>query len=156
MDNLRIITFYLFLISIAILLLSCSESSPTNDDDDHYEAAGLLLKQGNTIYMRIFEAKIDKNYKQSINLKVGQQSLIFSVVFLDEDGNELPEPTDPDKSFGWVIDDNTIISLEYDNNKKWSFILKGLKEGTTNLELRLNHNDHPDFKTPKIPVIVSK
>jgi hypothetical protein len=156
MFNLRIITFYLFTLLISILLLSCSESSPTDDDHDHFEAAGLLLKQGNNIYMRIFEARIDNNYKQSINLKVGQKSLIFSVVFLDEEGKELAEPTDTDKSFGWVIDDNTIVSLLYDNNKKWSFILEGLKEGTTNIELRLNHNDHPDFKTPKIPVIVSK
>ncbi|MCX7735318.1 MAG: hypothetical protein N2319_01275 [Candidatus Kapabacteria bacterium] len=155
MFNLKLLIILLFGIFVALLFYSCSESSPT-ENDDHYEAAGLLLKQGNTVYMRIFQAKIDNNYNQSISLKTGQESLVFSVVFLDEDGKELPEPTDVNKSFGWVIDDNTVVSLEYDNKNKWSFRLKGLKEGTTNLELRLNHNDHPDFKTPKIPVVVGK
>lgn len=146
---------FLFLISVFLLLNSCSESGPT-DNDDHYEAAGLILKQGNTIYMKIFQAKIDSKYNQEITLKTGQESLVFSIVFLDEDGKELPEPTDANMSFGWVIGDPTIVSLEYDNKNKWSFRLKGLRDGTTNIELRLNHNDHPDFKTPFIPVIVGK
>lgn len=155
MFNLRLITFYLFALFTSIILLSCSESSPTDDDHDHLEAEGLLLKQGNTIFMRIYQATIDNNFNQSINLKTGQV-LTFSVIFLDGDGDELPEPTEPNKSLGWVIDDNTIVGVEHDINKKWSFSLKGLKEGETKLELRSNHNDHPDFKTPKIPVIVSK
>lgn len=155
MFNLKFLIFLLFEIFISLFFYSCSENSPT-ENDDHYEASGLLLKQGNTIYMRIFEAKFDNNYNQSITLKTGQESMVFSIVFLDEDGKELEEPTDPDKSFGWVIDDNTIVNLEYDMKNKWSFRLKGLKDGSTNLELRLNHHDHPDFKTPKIPVIVGR
>lgn len=155
MSNLKLFIVLLFGIFLTLFFYSCSESSPT-ENDDHYEAAGLLLKQGNTVYMRIFQAKIDNNFNQSITLKTGQESMVFSVVFLDEDGKELPEPTDINKSFGLVIDDNTIVIHEYDNKNKWSFRLKGLKEGITNLELRLNHNDHPDFKTPKIPVLVGK
>ncbi len=155
MFNTKFFIVLLFGVFLSLFFYSCSESNPT-EDEDHYEAAGLLLKQGNAIFMRIFETKIDDNYNQSIILKTGSESLVFSVVFLNENGNELPEPTDANKSFDWVIDDKTIVILEYDNKNKWSFRLKGLIEGTTNLELRLNHNDHPDFKTPKIPVIVGK
>jgi hypothetical protein len=140
---------------MAFAFISCSEDDPVSDQHDHAEAEGLVIKySGNTI-MRIFEGEFDDLYAKKITLDEGSSMPALEVFFLDHDGDEF-QTDDTDKSLGWLIGDETVLKLIPDSEQKWMFELEALKEGTTDLEIRILHNDHPDFKSPKIPVEVVK
>ncbi len=140
---------------LAFSVISCSEDDPVSEQHDHAEADGLVLKSGSDIVMRIDEGEFDTNYLSKISLKEGEAMSDLEVFFLDHDGDEF-QTDDEDKSLGWIIDDETILQLTPKTDNKWMFDLEALKEGTTDLEIRILHNDHPDFKSPKIPVEVTK
>ncbi len=140
---------------LAFTVISCSEDDPVSEQHDHAEADGLVIKSGSDIIMRIDEGEFDSDYNDQICLKEGESMTDLEVFFLDHDGDEF-QSNDKDKSLGWIIDDETILQLTPKTDNKWMFDLEALKEGTTNLEIRILHNDHPDFKTPKIPVEITK
>jgi hypothetical protein len=149
---------YLFLLLItfvSILLYSCSESNPTEPHHDHLEAEGIILKTSDTMYLKILDGKFVAG-QNSIAL-TQDSSLKFSIYFLDHDGDIIDvtkDEEDADKKLTWVFDDNTIAKIDTAGYPKWTFSMKGLKRGETNVELQTYHVDHLDFRSIKIPVIV--
>jgi hypothetical protein len=73
---------------------------------------------------------------------------------LNEDGQEMDYPNDEEKVLGWLVADTTVVNATKPDTFKWELLLTALKEGNTTIEIRVNHIDHPDFKTPVIPVEV--
>ncbi len=149
-------------IAFAIFFTSCDEDNPVKQGE-HIEAAGIILYNGSEIFMRIFEAQFDQAYNTSFELKAGETTDEFEIVFLDEDGHEIElehhdhtmiEVEEEEHSFGFLISDESILELIPDPEDEWGFSLMGKVTGSTDIELRLMHGDHPDFKTPKIPVVV--
>lgn len=140
---------------LAFTVISCSEDDPVSDQHDHAEADGMVIKSNGNIILKIDEAEIDPNYFEKLSIKENSTMSDLEVFFIDHDGDEF-QPHDEDKSFGWVIGDESILQLIPDSENMWQFDLEGLKEGMTDLEIRILHNDHPDFKTPKIPVEITK
>lgn len=142
-----------FIISAVVIICACSESNPVSQED-HFEASGLVLIKSDAIFMKIFKGSIDTTFVSKFEITKGESTEYFHVQFLNDSGSVLDPPEDNNKNFGWIVDDTTIVMPEKNTQDKWSFRLKGINSGTTSLELRLLHLDHPDFKTPKIQVVV--
>jgi len=137
---------------LIISLIACNEKSSLDNESEHTEAIGLTIYYQGEPYFKVLNAKIDTTLAPKFYLQNGTE-MLFEVKFIDEDGKEIV-PTEASKNFAWIIDDTTIAKLEFLPNEKYKFKGKGLRLGETQIEFRLNHYDHPDFKTPKVPLEV--
>lgn len=133
-------------------LFSCKEKSSVENETEHTEAIGLTIYYQDKPYFKVLNAKIDTTISKKFYLQNGKE-MLFEVKFIDEDGEEIV-PSEASKNFSWIIDDSSIAKLELLPNEKYKFKGTGLRIGETQIEFRLNHYDHPDFKTPKIPLQV--
>lgn len=147
--------FFIFIALIATLLFSsCSDDSPTSTQENHIEAEGIILVTGNQNYLKIFQAKFDTTLFNKISLNKNE-NIIFNVQLLDEKENLIALDTnDTDHTLDWVISDNSIVTIEKIEGKPWAFKISGASPGSTFIEIRINHEGHPDFKTPLIPIEV--
>ena len=139
----------------SVFLYSCSESNGKEPHHDDLEAEGIILKNADTTYLKILDGKFLTS-QNTINL-LKDSSTKFSIYFLNHDGEIIDvtkDEEDADKKFAWVFDDNTIAKIDTMGYPKWTFSMKGLKQGTTQVELQTYHIDHLDFRSLKIPVIV--
>ncbi len=147
--------YLIFILGLMILsIYSCQEEDINNPQHEHYEAFGMNIYFNNKLYMKILNAEIDNNYNESFLVNINSEPEFFNVVFLDENGEELKNPEDDEMNLGFLIGDTSIVKAYIWDESKWYFVLKGEKKGSTTIEIRLNHIDHPDFKTPQIPVVV--
>ncbi len=149
----NIITLGLAII-ITLLIISCKEEQITEPQHHHYEAYGLNVYNADTLYMKIYNAAIISHYNTAFELSLNSAPLKFKIAFIDENGKEMEYPEHKEMVLGWIIADTTAVKATQVNNSKWEFTLKALKKANTTIELRLNHIDHPDFKTPVIPINV--
>lgn len=139
----------LLLITLMIILLSCSEeSNPTEPEHEHFNAYGLILESAGSRVLTYFKLKTNDTLYVPIGLTDH-----YEVKFLSSDSSIIEPPSDQDKKFGWVISDTSMLEV-YRHNAEWEFHLKGKKVGNTFIEFQVLHNDHPDFRTTKIPVVV--
>lgn len=143
---------YMITFVAIFLVFSCSEKTDITSPGDHTEAVGMVVYYNGTPYFRIKEGRIDSTIAKEFALKLNQV-LEFEVKFIDEDGEEVI-PREPEKSLSWIIDDTTMVEIKLLPNEKWKLQAIGKKIGSTFIEFRLNHGDHPDFKTPKVPLVV--
>lgn len=137
-----------------LFMNSCKEESVTEPQHEHYETYGINIYHSDSLYLKVFNAVIDTNYHQSFALTMNSQPEEFKLMFLDENGKELAYPTDSNKVLGWLIADTTIVNATISSDSRWNFVLEAKKPGNTSIEIRLNHIDHPDFKTPLIPIMI--
>lgn len=146
--------FYVSIILISIFLtFTCKEKSTITNSVGHTEAIGMVIYYNGNPFLRIKNGKIDSTVSKGFNLKLNQILIPLEVKFIDEGGDEII-PEESEKNLGWIIDDTTIAELTLLPAEKWKFQATGKKIGSTLIEFRLNHIDHPDFKTPKIPLVV--
>jgi hypothetical protein len=149
----KVISSYIITVISIFFVSSCSEKSTIPDTGTHTEAIGIVIYHNGSQYFRIKAAKIDSTIAKEFALKLNQ-ALEFEVKFIDEDGEEII-PQESDKNFSWIIDDTTLVVMKLLPGEKWKFQAVGKKVGSTLIEFRLNHGDHPDFKTPKVPLVVN-
>lgn len=140
------------ILTIVLLIFSCSEKNTLEDDHSHTEAIGLIIYYNEKPFFKILNAKIDETIAKEFALNRDEEK-VFRVAFIDDDNEEFV-PDEPNKNFSWIIDDTSLVQASLLPNEKYKFKMRGLKSGATQIEFRLNHNDHPDFKTPKIPLVV--
>ena len=137
------------MIIVSIILLACSEqSSPTEPEHDHFKAYGLILESSGKRILTYFNLKTN----DTLFVPIGMTDH-YEVKFLNADSVVIPPPTDKDKKFGWVISDTSMLEV-YRHGDEWEFHLVGKKVGTTFIEFHVLHNQHSDFKTTKIPVVI--
>ncbi|MGB9770868.1 MAG: hypothetical protein ACPLX7_02680 [Candidatus Kapaibacteriota bacterium] len=144
--------FSLFAIVLSISMFSCKEKSTLEEAEDHTEAIGLTIYFNNKPYFKVINAQIDTTISKDFVVPY-QQELTFEVKFITTDGDEVV-PTESSKNFSWIIDDTTLVKASLLTGERFKFKMRGEKQGTTLIEFRLNHYDHPDFKTPKVPIVV--
>ncbi len=140
---------------LAFAIVSCSEDDPVSSQHDHAEAEGLVIKNSGNTILKIFEGEFDSTYFDTLSIKANSTMQNLEIFFLDHDGDEF-QTDDEDKTLGWVIGDESLLKLTLNESNKWMVDMEALKEGNTDLEIRILHNDHPDFKSPKIPVVITK
>lgn len=145
----NLIKIYTFII-LSIFAISCSdETNPITSEADHFKAYGLIFESSGNRILTYFNLKTN----DTLYVPIGMTDHM-EVKFLDEAEKVIDPPSNKDKKFGWVIDDTSMVSVYRHSGDEWGFHLVGKKIGTTFIEFRVLHNDHPDFKTIKIPVIV--
>ena len=141
-------------VKAAIFLLS----TPLTAGSRVFEPEGLVLIDSGNRFFRYFQGRIDASGGRLGHLRVPNGGLTpkWSIHFLDEDGNEIHPPDNPDSRFTWTIFDNTVVEV-YQNPAdvgKFEFQLRGLKIGETAIQLQAMHGDRVDFRTIPIPVHV--
>lgn len=125
--------------------------------EEEFEAEGLTLIESGNRFFRYFQGSIDANDGRVDHLEVPiGLTAHWSIKFLDENGNEIDPPEDPEFTFGWVIADPAIAEVFQDDGDqgKFEFHLRGLQAGETSIVLQVNHEGHADFRTQPIPVHV--
>ena len=53
------------------------------------------------------------------------------------------------------IADTSIAEPETHEGEDWGFHIKGKRVGQTSIEISIFHNDHPDFVSRPIPIVVN-
>ncbi len=128
------------------------------EEKERFEPEGLVLIDSGNRFFRYFQGQIDASGGRVGHLKVSNGGLTpkWSIRFLDDHGDEIPPPDDPDFKFTWAIADPTVLEVvqDADDVGKFDFHLRGLKVGETTIELQVTHGDHVDFRTVPIPVRV--
>ena len=169
------------LLAFVVLFAACgADDNPVVDEDhEHADADGFILKvNGNEIY-RQFQG----THEGSITLKVGEELDVLAM-FLDHDGDEfLPESPkedgEHDHGNSGVEEVYTLALSEFDSSiieihlydsegddheedhgdelaEQFTFEVKGVKDGETEVKFQLLHGDHADFTGAlSIPVTVT-
>lgn len=156
--------FYILLIlSITVLtLIGCDESDPVIPPSEHFELEGWIVRDATTkpilvVWQGVIQTSWNSNpVPDTLYAPLSALSDHFTIKFLDLNKNIINPPTDSDHKLSWLITDTSRLAVIQDSPTDWAFHLKGKNLGTTSLELQVLHLDHPDAKTPKIPVIIKE
>lgn len=151
MKTLKLMWAY-FPLFFVLLLVSCKEKNSLEDEHDHTEAVGLIIYYNGLPYFKVINAQIDTTISRDFLVPLNEDRY-FEVKFIDAEGHE-ETPSEDSKNFSWVVDDPSLINAQLISGEKYKFKMRGLSPGKTLIEFRLNHYDHPDFKTPKVPLVV--
>ncbi len=154
MQKLMQSSLFLLLLAFSLFHFSCSEKEPTSPDKEHFKAYGFILETSGVVYMKVFKGQLDPQYNQYIEVTAGTMTDHLEIIFLDENGQEIKPPTDKDHSFSWNIADTNIAKV-HRHGDEWEFHVVGVNPGETTIEFLVLHNDHPDFRSPKIKIKVN-
>ena len=128
------------------------------EEKEHFEPEGLVIIDSGNRFFRYFQGWIDTSGGRWGHLRAPNGGLTpkWSIRFLDDNGDEIDPPDDPDFKFTWSIADPTVLEVvqDADDVGKFDFHLRGLKVGETTIELQVTHDDHIDFRTIPLPVRV--
>jgi hypothetical protein len=91
-----------------------------------------------------------------ISVTNGTTSSFYYVNFITESGDIGIPPTE-EWSLGWIIGNNSIAEAIFSDEDKlqYRFKIEGISAGSTDIVFRLNHNDHKDFESMAIPIVVN-
>ncbi len=146
------------LFSTLSFAVGCDDDDPLSPPEDHFEAVGLqIVQSGNVIFSYYGPDYAPGTTLTDDTIKISQGlSDHWDVKFYDEDSLVIDPPDDADKSFSAVFSDPTVAELWWHEGEEgeFEFHMKGLKEGFTTVEFKVLHNDHADFTTLPIPVMV--
>jgi len=133
-----------------VFFVSCSEqSSPTESEEDHFKANGLIIESSGKRILTYFNLKT----KDTLYVPIGLTEH-YEIKFLSADSTVIEPPSDDEKKLGWVISDTSMLEVYRHGGDEWEFHLKGKKVGNTFIEFQVLHQQHPDFRTNKIPVVI--
>ena len=124
---------------------------------EEFEAEGLVIIESGVRFFRYFQGEIDSGDGRvsELTAPIGMTPH-WRIMFLDEHGDEIDPPDDPEFTFGWTIADTDVVEVVQDEGDEGSFEfhLRGLHEGETTIVLKVDHDGHTDFSTQPIPVHV--
>ena len=141
-------------LTLVVLFVGCNNPASSDNHDEHENAQGAVLKMNGAEIVRIEDGQVQSG---QIEVSQGEETPLITIYFLAEDGDEF-QPNDPDFSLRWdQIEASTAEVEQHNEDGKWSFHIHGISKGSTNIRFRLWHNDenHSDFDTPEINVIVN-
>lgn len=151
--NLKAILFITIIALLPTLFTSCEKDTiaPT----EHFKPQGLQIKDATKkVIIKIINGEINPQYSDEFEVPLNSMTEELEVEFLDANGNVIAPPASSEYSLKLTFGDNSIAQIYQHDGERWAFHIKGLKVGVTDVELSFNHNDHADFKTPKIKVHV--
>ncbi|MCY3765394.1 MAG: hypothetical protein OXH06_08205 [Gemmatimonadetes bacterium] len=122
-----------------------------------FEAEGLVIIESGVRFFRYFQGEIDSGEGRvsELTAPVGMTPH-WRIMFLDENGDEIDPPEDPEFTFGWTIADTDVLEVVQDEGDEGSFEfhLRGLQEGETTIVFEVRHDGHVDYMTQPIHVHV--
>ncbi len=145
---------------LTFFVIGCGSDDPMSHQEEHFEPEGLVIIDSGNRFFRYFQGQIDASggRKDHLDAPLNEETSHWSIRFLDDHGDEIDPPDDPDFKFTWAIADPTVLEVvqDADDVGKFDFHLRGLKVGETTIELQVTHDDHVDFRTIPIPVHVGE
>ena len=146
----KLSTVVFFSLLCSLTLLSCDDNPVEDDDHDHAPAEGLVLEMNGTALVTVHEGQVTG----TITVAAGEKTDHITVEFTDHDGQHIhTDELGSEFSLGWTIADEAVAEFEHEG--RWGLHIHGLTAGNTTLEIRLNHGEHADFRTPAIPIQVT-
>ena len=146
----------LSIFALALFMASCGDDdNPVEPDyhDDHAEAIGLIVRDSGAEIVRVESGQVIGD----IEVGHGTETSLLSVRFIAEDGDLFTPDEDDDYALGWEIADESIAEVEqHAEDGAWNFHILGLEEGETTIRIKINHEGHVDFVSPKIEIHVSE
>jgi hypothetical protein len=143
----------LFPFLIIITFHGCTkDDGPIAPPEEHFEAIGMYFTTSGIEVVSILRGVTTDTLKAPL----GGIGAGIDVQFYDKNENIIDPPTNPDLTLAWKIDDTTVVSVWQHPGEEggYEFHLRGLKEGTTHIEFMILHDNHADYTSGKIPVIV--
>ncbi len=145
----------LFVLPLLIIAFSgCEKDNPVEGDHDHEhaEAAGMVIAQNNVEIVRYEAGEVSGQ----MTIKTGETTSILSVQFIDEHDGDLFTPEEDHYVLAWTFaDDNIAAIIQDESTDKWEFKVQGIIAGETTVEMKIMHDDHADFVSLPVPVIVT-
>jgi hypothetical protein len=147
-QHLRIFILVFF---VAILMFGCGDTNPVDSEVTHFEAIGLFALIEEDTVVKYIDGVVTGNFTAA----TGLTSPKYQLLFLDEDGNVGIPPTNV-WSLGWEIGDTMIADVvsTQEDHSRYEIQYSGLKEGQTTIKIQIFHNDHKDFESDSIPLVV--
>lgn len=148
-----------FLLVLAFGLTACDEN-PVDDDHDHGDHAedieGLILEMDGAEVVRYADTELREG--DTLRAAVGSETSSITVEFLDHDGDHVHADEFGDEfGLNFVFASSGVAeAVQHAGDGRWSFRLRGISADTTSLSVQLTHNDHPDFRTADIPLVVTE
>ena len=133
-------------LSLVILTASACEK---HDHDDHAELNGFRLSQSGAVVAQ----QTGTTLTGSVTVARGTANPVFSVVFLEEDGDVYDE-FETDDSLLIEVGSSTVAAVQAGPGR-WEFRLNGVAAGSTTLTVNLMHSCHKDFESRPVPVTVN-
>lgn len=149
--KLKIISF-LALLPVLFFLSGCSEDNPVSEQQDHFKAYGLQVTSSGITVLDYFKGETKDTFKVPYNAMTDH----YDIMFYDADKKLIEPPKDANKKMAYIIADPTIAEIFQHEGEEGSyeFHIKGLQKGATTLTLKVMHNDHADFTTIALPLLV--
>ncbi len=150
---LRITLSVLLIGSLALLGIGCSEEDDNPVDtngSEHFEAVGCMLISGSDTLMTITTSD-SADVEGEIHVHEGDTTEIIETRFYSHEGEWFNPAGDEIHSLFIVVGNGDVIEwIDHD----WSFHLKGIMEGETWIRVRVDHEDHYGYLSPRLPVHV--
>jgi hypothetical protein len=135
------------------LAVGCGEDNPVDDDHDdhHFEAVGVVLTLSGQEIARAEGSTVTGQ----VEIDEGEDTALISIAFLLEEGGQ-GVPDEDHYSLSWDIGDDSKADVEqHDEDGKWRFHIHGEGAGSTTIAFKIMHDDHADFVSAPIPVVVN-
>lgn len=144
---------YLLILLVSIIIITGCEDDPVSNQADHFKAIGTVIYDATgALSVSILRGVTT----DTLYIDEGILSDHFEVKFYDDNENIIDAPTSGSATLDHSIQDTSLISWWQHPGEEggFEFHLRGLKKGTTVLELYIKHEDHNDYRSGGIPVRV--
>jgi hypothetical protein len=138
---------------LAVGLSSCSSENPVSSGPDptcdHVDTDGFFVSRG-----AVLALQWQGDVTGSLAVGSGEQLDSYLVTWLRPDSTAVPTSAFCAHEVRWEVADTTIARLHPDAGNVMGFHLEGRNAGTTTVRIRLWHNDHADFTSLPIEIVV--
>lgn len=141
-------------LSVLMLVAALAACDNPVGESDHEEAAGLVVRQGTTVLVRVEGTVVSG---PGLTVPAGEETPHLTVFMLAEDGDEFTP--DDDYYLEVVFGDDDVAAWEHDTPGGFGGHLHGGAVGSTTIEFRLMHgavgSGHEDYSTPDGAITVT-
>lgn len=135
--------------SVALLFAGCKNPAGNGDENHGHSIPYSIefVQNGETVV-----SYSDGNTEGHFDVEEGQETVLITVEFLDEEDHEIhAEDLDDEYSPEWEVGDTSIAGIEqHENEGRWSFHIVGKAAGETSVQFKLMHINHEVFQTPSV------
>ena len=138
----------LILLLTTLLFTACSDN-PASSEDEHTDPKGLeLVHDGEVVYEYLNGSLTEHSH---LHFHAGE-GYPFEVHFLNENGEHVhSEDLGEGYSLGWEVENENVLEIhQHEEDTKWTFHLKGISEGGSKVQFKLDHGDHSHLETPPV------
>lgn len=145
-------------IIFSFVFFSCGDDDnpvdPEARDQVHeQDAVGLVVRNSGEEIVRYENGAVSG----TIEVGQGKETPLLQVRFLAEDGDLFTPDESEGFSLDWEVGNETIAQVEqHAEDGAWNFHLIGVERGQTTIRIKINHNDHADFVSKEIEILVAE